>query len=222
MIAGNLSSMFFKNVLFVLPIYTLLKLRECDMWPQFSLRVWFCLRVEPEASKRKIWCGSKHVVLQRYSCVIFPSRNATIRISCHQQSGTKVFDHFVGFISYFTALHFQCWSTSYRHGLYYDVQHWDRVGRGILFWDKQWRNFIWGCQWARDGWVPHWLRNACAKVQKNEARSACGPCGVGSRDPLKGTGGVQGQSLCGGPGGEAPGSSCVFQCRDNIFNANFL
>ena len=26
----------------------------------------------------------------------------------------------------------------------------------------QWRNFARGCSWARDGWVPHWLRSSCA------------------------------------------------------------
>ena len=38
--------------------------------------------------------------------------------------------------------------------------------------------------------------------------------GVGSRGPLKGPGGVQGQSPGGGPGGRAPGSSWVFRVSE--------
>ena len=45
----------------------------------------------------------------------------------------------------------------------------------------QWRKFARGCPWARDGWVPHWLRSACIKCKKIEARNAREPCGVGSR-----------------------------------------
>ena len=61
-------------------------------------------------------------------------------------------------------------------------------------WVCQWRNFARGCPWARDGWVPHWLRRALRKLPKIEARNAREPCSVGSRSPLKGPGGVQGQS----------------------------
>ena len=43
----------------------------------------------------------------------------------------------------------------------------------------QWRNFAWGCLWARDGWVPNWLRSVC---------NTRGPCEVESRSPLKGPG----------------------------------
>ena len=36
----------------------------------------------------------------------------------------------------------------------------------------QWRNFARGCPWGRDGWVPHWLRSACAKCKKSK-RASC-------------------------------------------------
>ena len=77
---------------------------------------------------------------------------------------------------------------------------------------EQWRNFARGCLWARDGWVPHWLRIALRKLPKIEARNVREPWGVGSRSPLKGPGGVQGQTPWWEFGGEAPGISCAFQC----------
>ena len=53
----------------------------------------------------------------------------------------------------------------------------------------QWRNFAWGCPWARDGWVPHWFRSACSKCKKKKKKKknqsaqranlvAWGPVGV--------------------------------------------
>ena len=68
----------------------------------------------------------------------------------------------------------------------------------------QWRNFARGCPWARDGWVPHWLRSACAKCKKIEARIVREPWGVGSRGPFKGPVGSRSKAPGGGPGGEPP------------------
>ena len=83
----------------------------------------------------------------------------------------------------------------------------------------QWRNFAWGYPWARDGWVPHWLRSALNKVQKL-AHNACEPCGVGSRGPCKGLSGVQRQGPLVGVQGFAPGSSWFFSMQKQHFNAN--
>ena len=65
------------------------------------------------------------------------------------------------------------------------------------------------------------IKKHLRKVQRIEARNAREPFGVGSRGPLNGPSGVQEQSSCGGLEGEAPGSFCVFQCRNSIFNANY-
>ena len=48
---------------------------------------------------------------------------------------------------------------------------------------RQWRNFAWGCPWARDGWVPHWLRSACAKCKKSKraTRASLAAWGPGAR-----------------------------------------
>ena len=53
---------------------------------------------------------------------------------------------------------------------------------------KQWRNIAWGYPWARDGWVPHWLKSLYRPicVQSAHVRRAYEPCGVGFRCPLKG------------------------------------
>ena len=45
---------------------------------------------------------------------------------------------------------------------------------------KQWCNFAGGCPWARDGWVPHWLRSSCANYKNSKratgaSRAAWGP-----------------------------------------------
>ena len=84
----------------------------------------------------------------------------------------------------------------------------------------QWRNFARGCPWARDGWMPHWLRSACAECKKSKratraSLTAWGP-GVRLRAPV----GSRGKAPGGGPEGEAPGSSCAFQCGYSISNAN--
>ena len=42
------------------------------------------------------------------------------------------------------------------------------------------------------GWLGAPLIKCLREVQKNEASNTCEPCGVGSRGPLKGPGGVQG------------------------------
>ena len=49
--------------------------------------------------------------------------------------------------------------------------------------DKQWRNFARGCPWARDGWVPHWLRSACTKCKKSKraTRASLAAWGPGAR-----------------------------------------
>ena len=69
-----------------------------------------------------------------------------------------------------------------------------------------------GCPWTRDGWVPHWLRNACAKCKKSNrgTRASLAAWGPGAR--LRGPGGVQ--------GAKPPGSSGAFQCGYSISNAN--
>ena len=59
-------------------------------------------------------------------------------------------------------------------------------------------------------------------VQKNRSaqRASLAAWGPGAR--LRAPVGSRGKVPGGVPGGEceAPGSSCVFQCRNNIFNAN--
>ena len=54
------------------------------------------------------------------------------------------------------------------------------------------------------------IKKRLSKVQKIGARNAREPCDVGSREKAPGR----------GPGGGAPGSPCVFQCRNSIFNTN--
>ena len=84
----------------------------------------------------------------------------------------------------------------------------------------QWRNFVPGCPWARDGWVPHWLRSAYAKFKKSKRamRASLAAWGPGAR--LRAPVGSRGKAPGGGPGGEAPGSSWAFQCRNRISDAN--
>ena len=79
----------------------------------------------------------------------------------------------------------------------------------------QWRNFPRGCPWARDGWVPHWLRSACAKCKKSKraTRANLSAWGPGAR--LRAPVGSRGKA----PGGD-PGNSCAFQCRNSISHAN--
>ena len=77
-----------------------------------------------------------------------------------------------------------------------------------------------GCPWARDGWVPHWLRNGCAKCKKSKraTRASLVAWGLGAR--LRAPVGSRGKDPGGGLGGEAPWSSCAFQCGYSISNAN--
>ena len=54
---------------------------------------------------------------------------------------------------------------------------------------RQWHNFAWGCPWARDDWVPHWLRSAWAKCKKSkratfESLTTWGPEGGSPRKLL--------------------------------------
>ena len=70
----------------------------------------------------------------------------------------------------------------------------------------QWRNFARGCPWARDGWVPHWLRSVCVfsakcKKSKGATRASLAAWGPGAR--LKAPVGSRGKAPGGGPGGEA-------------------
>ena len=82
----------------------------------------------------------------------------------------------------------------------------------------QWRNFARGCPWARDGWVPHWLRSACAKCKKIEARNACEPCGAGFRGPLiRAPVGSRGKAPGGGPKGRSPPEAPVHFNADTAF-----
>ena len=74
----------------------------------------------------------------------------------------------------------------------------------------QWRNFARRCLWARYGWVPHWLRIACAKCKKSKCatRASLAAWGPGAR--LRAPVGSRGKASGGGPGGEAPEAPVYF------------
>ena len=61
------------------------------------------------------------------------------------------------------------------------------------------------------------IKKCLPKVQKIEARNAREPCGVGSRGPLKGPGGVQGQSTWWGSRGRSPPDALVHFNADTAF-----
>ena len=82
---------------------------------------------------------------------------------------------------------------------------------------KQWRNIAWGCRWARDGWVPHWLKSLFFCAQSAHVRRAYEPCGVGFRGPLKGPRWGAEAKPWWGFRGRSPGSFFYFSMQKQHF-----
>ena len=102
----------------------------------------------------------------------------------------------------------------------YDLLLENNKVRSSIDTQKQWRNFCSRVPVGK-GWLgAPLIKKRLCKVQKIEACNTREPCSVGSTGPLKGPGGVQGQSPWWRSRKRSPGSSCAFQCRYSISNAN--
>ena len=79
---------------------------------------------------------------------------------------------------------------------------------------------------GKAGWVPRWIQISVVLVQsvKNKRAKLREPCGVASKGPLKGPGGVQGQSPWWGSRGRSPSGSLrtVFSMQEQHFHVSNL
>ena len=137
MIAGNLSSMFFKTFSLFYQ-YTLCWNSGnaiCD--PSLVFEFGFVFGCNQKQVNVKFDVVQNMWFLKDIVVLYFLLETPLFGLAAINNQEQKCLTILLDLSVIFPALHFQCWSTSYRHGLYYDVQHWDRVGKGILFWDKQ-------------------------------------------------------------------------------------